>query len=326
MQLPQCTNVQHCDPPARNILQDHSTSAQSRTIMCCDLAVTHHLVPQSCTPNSPGDEAGQKAQESGPDSWQFWNKQNEAGQKVDGGSSGPDSWQFWKPSRAMLATGVPCALVCACVSRLAQCALTCFAWCGVAQHALTNVQFCLHAFCTAIYALSQYRHVAPHAESVPELTSRFMSPLILTPPHVVQAPWIALHPRVSTRPVRQSTVVVTGDPIHGSSGDPRGSSSTTAMRLARRHRNPWLALHPRVSTRLVRQSTVVVTGDPTHGSSGDPRGSSSTTAMRLARRHRSLAPTHGSSGTSRMRPASTSTVVATLALTHGSSGDPTGSS
>lgn len=60
--------------------------------------------------NPAGDEAGQKAQkDSGPDSWQFWNKQNEAGQTINrrggGGNSGPDSWQFWAPNRQLLATG-----------------------------------------------------------------------------------------------------------------------------------------------------------------------------------------------------------------------------
>jgi hypothetical protein len=42
--------------------------------------------------------------DSGPDSWQFWNKQNEAGQRVQK-DSGPDSWQFWGPNRQLLATG-----------------------------------------------------------------------------------------------------------------------------------------------------------------------------------------------------------------------------
>jgi hypothetical protein len=49
-------------------------------------------------------EAGQKTN-YGPDGYQAWAKQNEAGQRVQK-DSGPDSWQFWGPNRQLLTTGV----------------------------------------------------------------------------------------------------------------------------------------------------------------------------------------------------------------------------
>jgi hypothetical protein len=79
------------------------------------------MSPCCCTPISPtGQEAGQKTDYAGPDSWQFWNKQNEAGQNTQainrggrGGNSGPDSWQFWGPNRQLLAEKKgECCLAC----------------------------------------------------------------------------------------------------------------------------------------------------------------------------------------------------------------------
>ena len=70
----------------------------SLVLFLCTILTTTHVLSSLCADKKP--EAGQKTN-YGPDGYQAWKKQNEAGQRINK-DSGPDSWQFWGPNRQLL--------------------------------------------------------------------------------------------------------------------------------------------------------------------------------------------------------------------------------